>query len=177
MLIVTFSRVMRDSTGSDVSHAPSLEQSTKISRHGRGRARDFRGRGHGSVRGRESYGGRQNTSEKGPRQCRHCGHSNHVSKKCWKKFGRSSGLSYLSLILLPRVVLRSPSSAHPDSSTIVLSQEYDRLRQLEFSQNNLLATHASASGMHTYIVSPQKIWLLDSGVLSHMIGINKSLFH
>jgi len=25
---------------------------------------------------------------KGPQQCRHCGRSNHISEKCWEKFGR-----------------------------------------------------------------------------------------
>jgi len=47
-LTVTFSRVMRVSTGSEVSSAPSIEQSAMIlgrSRvHGRGRGRDFAGR-------------------------------------------------------------------------------------------------------------------------------------
>jgi len=63
MLTATFSRVMRVSTGSDVSSALSIEQSVMISRHGRGRARDFKR----SIRGLGSCGGRQSTSEKGPR--------------------------------------------------------------------------------------------------------------
>ena len=81
-LTSTFSRVMRVSTGSDVSSAPSIEQSAIISGRGRGRGRDFGGRGRGFVRGRGSYGGRQSASEKGPRQCRHCGHGIHISEKC-----------------------------------------------------------------------------------------------
>ena len=28
--------------------------------------------------------------KKAPRQCRHCGYSNHISEKCWKKFGHSA---------------------------------------------------------------------------------------
>jgi len=52
-----------------------------------------------------------------------------------------SGHNYLSLILLLRVAL--PMTIHPllftllGSFTVVLAQEYDRLRQLDFSQNNL----------------------------------------
>jgi len=52
-------------------------------------------------------------------------------------------------------------------------EEYDRLCQLEFPQNNLLATHASASDMHAYTVSSQKLWILDSGASFHMIGIKQ----
>ena len=60
-----------------------------ISGRDRSRDRDFEGRGRGSVgRERGSYGGRQSTSEKGSRQCRHCERGNHISEKCWKKFGR-----------------------------------------------------------------------------------------
>jgi len=89
-LIATFSRVMRVSTGADVSFAPSM-QSVMVSGRdrGRGRGRDFGGRGRGFVGGgRGSYGGRQSVSKKGPRLCRHCGRSNHISEKCWEKFGR-----------------------------------------------------------------------------------------
>ena len=53
-----------------------------------------------------------------------------------------------------------------------------------FSQNNLLTTHVSASGMHAYTASPQKPWILDSGAPSHMTGtkqefvsLNLSHFH
>ena len=58
-LTVTFSRVMRVSTGSKISFAPSVEQSAMIfdCGRGRGRGRDFRGRGRGSVESeRGSYG-------------------------------------------------------------------------------------------------------------------------
>ena len=66
------------------------------------------------------------------------------------------------------------SSTHPGYSIVVSSQEeYDRLRQLVFSQNNLSATYASASGMHAYTVSPQKLWILDSGASSHMTVIKQ----
>ena len=66
-LTITFSRVIRVSTGAYVSFAQSIEQSAMVSRHcrGRGHGRDFEGRGRGSVRGgRGSYGGRQNTLRK-----------------------------------------------------------------------------------------------------------------
>ena len=61
-LIATFSRVMQVFTGADVSPAPSIEQSVMISKRGRGRGRcrDFKGRGHGSIGGgRGSVGGGQ----------------------------------------------------------------------------------------------------------------------
>ena len=90
-LTATFSRVMRVSTGADIFFAPFIEQSAMVSRCGRNRGcgRNFGGRGRGSVGGgRSFYEGRQSASEKGPRQCRHCERSNHVSRKCWEKFGR-----------------------------------------------------------------------------------------
>ena len=129
--------------------------------HGRGRGPDF-GRGRGFVGGeRGSYGGRQSTFEKGPRQCRQCEPINHIFEKCWEKFGRPewaqlSGSDCSALCSTPQDY-SSTSSTIPGSSTIVLTQEeYDRLRQLEFSQNNLSVTHASASAMHVYTASPQK---------------------
>ena len=90
-LTATFSRVMRVSIGADGSSAPSIEQSVMISERGRGRSRgrNFGGRGRGFVGdGRGSYRGRQSASEKEPRQCNHCGRSNHISEKCWEKFRR-----------------------------------------------------------------------------------------
>ena len=51
-LTTTFSRVMRVSTGADVSHAPSIEQSVMISGRDIGRDRD-----HGVGRGYGSFGG------------------------------------------------------------------------------------------------------------------------
>jgi len=80
---------MRVSTRADVSPAPSVEQFTMVP--GGDKCRD-RSRGHdsggcGSFGGEhESYGGRQSGFDKGPRQCKHCGKNNHISKKCWDKF-------------------------------------------------------------------------------------------
>jgi len=166
---------MRVSTGSDVLSAPFIEQFAMIFRRGRGRGRDFGGRERGSVRGRGSYGGKQNASEKGPRQCRHCRRSNHISEKCWEKLGQPEW-AQLSESDPPAScgTPRVSSSAHPGSSTVVLlREEYDRLCKLEFSQNNLSTTHASASGMHAYTASPQKSWMLDSRASSHMAGIEE----
>jgi len=54
-LTVTFSRIIRISTGADVSSAPSIEPSTMVSGRGRGRdpdrGRDFEGRERGSIGG------------------------------------------------------------------------------------------------------------------------------
>jgi len=59
MLTFTFSRVMRLSTGADVSSAPSIEQSAMVSRRGRSHGRDFGGRGREFVGGeRGLYGGK-----------------------------------------------------------------------------------------------------------------------
>ena len=66
---------------------------------GRGRSHNFGGRGRGFVGGE-----RESASWKGPRQCRHCRRSNHISEKYWEKFERPED-SYLILVLLPRVVL------------------------------------------------------------------------
>ena len=82
-------------------------------------------------------------------------------KKCWEKFGRPEWAqlseSDSSAPRSPPQDYSSTSSTLPRSSIVVLTQEeYDRLRQLEFSQNNLSVTHASASGMYAYTASPQK---------------------
>ena len=60
-LTVTFSRVLRVSTGADVSLAPSIEQSATVSECGRGCGcdRDFRGGLISFGGGRGCYGGRQ----------------------------------------------------------------------------------------------------------------------
>ena len=104
----------------------------------RGRDRHFGGRGCGFVGGgRESYRGRQSASEKGPRQCRHYGRSNHISEKCWEKFGRPEW-AQLSVFGSPAPCgTQNSSSAIPGSFMVVLLQEYDKLQQLKFSQDNL----------------------------------------
>ena len=156
MLTATFSRVMRVSTGSDVS-APSVEHSAMISGRERGRGCDFGGRGREFVGGGcGSYGSRHSAFEKGSQQCRHCGCSDHISKKCWEKFGRPEW-AQLSDSGSPALCGTPQSSSFVilGSTTVILSQEeYDRLRQLEFSQNDLSVTHVSASGMHAYTASP-----------------------
>ena len=130
-LTVIFSRVMWVSFWSEVSYAPSIEQSTMISSRDRGRScgrgRDFGGRGRGFVGGRRgSYGGRQSASEKDSRQCRHCGCSNHISEKCCEKIRRLKWAKlYDSRSSVPCGTPQS-SSAIPGSFTVVLSQEeYD----------------------------------------------------
>jgi len=69
--------------------------------------------------------------------------------------------------------ISSDTTSVPSGAPIVqISQaEYDRLRQLEFSQTGHSSTHISSSGMNPYIVSPHIPWILDSGASSHMIGI------
>ena len=118
-------------------------------------------------------GGKQIVGDKGARQCKHCGRNNHISEKCYEKFGR---LKWAQLADddtsapgdTARVhSLSAPHSAFSGSLTVVLSQEkYDRLRQLEFSQNSHSVIHASSSGMNAYITSPQKSWILNSGASS-----------
>ena len=58
--------------------------------------------------------------------------------------------------ITPGDTTHAPSTT-PGSSgspTMVLSHaEYDRLRQIEFSQNSHSVTHASSSGMDAYIAS------------------------
>ena len=65
-LAATFSRVMRVSSGADVTTAPSIEQFAMASGRGRGRGREhyFRGR-RGSFGGRRaSYVGRWTIGDK-----------------------------------------------------------------------------------------------------------------
>jgi len=123
-----------------------------------------RGRGHGCdfglrtwIRWRWMWILWKSVSEKGPQQCRHYERSNHISEKCWEKFGCPEWAQLSdSSSPAPCGTPQSFSSTIPGSPTVVLSQEeYDRLRQLEFSQNDLSATHASPSGMHACTVSPQ----------------------
>jgi len=78
-----------------------------------------------------------------------------LTEKCWEKFGQPEWAQLSeSDSFTPRGTPQDYSSTSftlPVSFIVVLTQEeYDRLRQLEFSQNNLSATHASASGMHAY---------------------------
>ena len=83
-LTTTFSRVMWVLIGADVFSALSIEQSVMVSERGRGRcrSRDFGGRGRGFVGGGcGSYGDIYSAYEKGLRQCRHCGRSNHIYEK------------------------------------------------------------------------------------------------
>ena len=112
---------------------------------GRGRRRDFGGgRGSFSV-GRNVPGGRLNVSDKGSR---HCGRNIHISEKCWTKFGRPKWAQLAdSEPHAPCDTPQTPSTipGSSGSSTVILPhEEYDRLCQLEFSQNSHSATHASS---------------------------------
>ena len=104
-LTVTFSRVVRVSTGADVSPTPSIKQSVMVSGHGRGRGRgsdrDFGVRGSFGG-GRGSYGGSQNVVDKRPRQCKHCGRTSLRSVESLVTVNRHS---WLMLTLLPLVIL------------------------------------------------------------------------
>ena len=87
-LTATFFRVMHVFTEVDVSSSSSIGHSAIYSGRGRGRGR---GRDYGGGRGlvgtgRSFPGGRQSAPDKGPQHCKHCGRSNHISKKCWVKF-------------------------------------------------------------------------------------------
>ena len=98
-----------------------------VSRCDHSRGRDFRGRGHGFVRGVcGSYGGRQSASEKGPLQCRHCGRSNYISERCWEKFGRPEWVqpseSDFSAPHSTSQDYLSTSSTIPESFTVVLNR-------------------------------------------------------
>ena len=109
MLTATFSRIMRVFTGADVSSTSPIGQCAMYSGRGRGcdhdRDRNFEG-GYGLFRAGHNFtGGRQSAPNKGPRRCKHCEQSNHISEKCWEKFDRLSGHSQLILILLPLVIL------------------------------------------------------------------------
>ena len=151
--------------------------------HGIGRGHDHdSGGGCGSFgSGRSFTGGRYSTPDKGPRHCKHCGQSNHISEKCWEKFGRPEWAQLAdSNPPAPSDTPHVPSSAHHDFSgsfIVILSEEYARLRQLKFPQNSHLATHASSSGMHAYNASSQKPRILDSGASSHMTGIKQKFVH
>ena len=93
-LDVAFSRVLRITIGAPSSYT---DQSAMVSTS----------HGPGHVRGRSSRSGWGN------RRCEHCDCSNHVSKKCWAKFGRpewtqqasvetsTSDTAILKLIVLP----------------------------------------------------------------------------
>jgi len=161
MLTVTFSRVMHVSTRAAVSFASFIEQSAMYSGCDRGCGRDYghdrKFGGRGSFRAGHIFtDGNQSTPDKGHRHCKHCRRSNHVSEKCWEKFGRPEWAQLVdfdpSALCDTRHV---PSSAHPGPSssfTVILShEEYDRLRQVEFSHNSHSATHASASDMHAIL--------------------------
>jgi len=133
-LTATFSRVMQVSTGANVSSASSMDLSAMYSGRGRGRGRRCHfGGGRGSFdAGRNVPGRRLNASDKGSRHCTHCGRNNHISEKCWTKFGRSEWAephAPCDTHQTPSIIFGSSGS-----STVILSQtEYDRLCQIEFS--------------------------------------------
>ena len=85
-LIAAFSRVMRVSTGADVSSTSSIDQSacTLDVAEVVVRDRNFGG-GRSSIdTGRSFIGGRQSAPDKGPRHCKHYRRSDHISEKCWR---------------------------------------------------------------------------------------------
>jgi len=91
-------------------------------------------------------------------QHKHCGRNNHISEKCWEKFDRPEWAQLVDTDTSPLgdiTYVPTPSATHSGTSgslTVVLSQEeYDRLRQFEFSQNNQSATRVSSSSMSAYI--------------------------
>ena len=126
-LIATFSRVMHVSIRTNVSSASSMDQSTLYSGRGRGRdrgrERDFGGGRSSFGAGHNVSGGRLNASDKGPRHCTHCGRNNHISKKCWTKFGQPEWAQLAdSKPHAPCDTPQTTSSTIPDSSTVKLSQ-------------------------------------------------------
>ena len=149
-----------------MSYTPSIEQFTMVSRRGRGcgrsHNRDFGGCGSfGGWHG--SHGDRQTSGDKKPRQCKHCGRNNHMSEKCWEKFGHL-GWAQPDDVNNPARgdiahvhTLSAPPSGSSNFPTIILSQEeYDSVCQFELYKNSHSATHASSSDMNANIVSPQK---------------------
>jgi len=179
-LIATFFRVMHVSTGANMSHAPSIEQSVMVSGRDRGRGRghgcDFGGRGSfGGDHG--SYAGRQAVGDKGSGNVSIAGETGPSLRNAGRSLVTLNGHSWLMLILLPLVILLifmllQPLTLVLLAPTVIISQEeYDRMRQFEFSQNSHSATHASSSSMSAYIASPQKPLILYSEATSHMTSI------
>jgi len=152
--------------GSTWGDASPIEQSAMYSGRDRGRGRDRDFWKNGSFEAGRSVTGDRQSTDKGPRHCKHCGQSNHISEKCWEKFDRPEWARLAnSDSPIPDNTPHVASSTHTSSSgssTVILTQEeYDRLRQLEFSHNSHSTTLASSSGMHAYTVSPKKCWILD----------------
>jgi len=120
----------------------------------------------------------QSGFDKGPRQRKHCGRNNHISEKCWEKFGHSECVQLVDTdSSIPGGATHpfstTPSGSSGSSTVMLLQDEYDRMCELESSQTSHLVADASFSGMNAYIVSPQKSCILDSGALSHMSGIKQ----
>ncbi|XP_020260332.1 uncharacterized protein LOC109836748 isoform X2 [Asparagus officinalis] len=148
-LTAIFFRVMQVSTGvtSDTTtpSPPTMDQSVMFSNRGKGRGR---GRGRDSGGGRGSFGGRQGESDKGSRQCGHYGRINHISEKCWEKFGRPQWAQVADTESTNSSISATTSDGPAVTApTVQISQaDYERLRQLELSQNIHSTTHASSSG-------------------------------
>ncbi|XP_020258205.1 uncharacterized protein LOC109834580 [Asparagus officinalis] len=149
-----------------------MDQSAMFSNRGKGRGRG-RDRGRDSGGGRGFFGGRQGESDKDSRQCGHCGRTNHISEKCWEKFGCPQWAQVADTESTNSSISTTTSGGPAVTApTVQISQaDYERLRQLELSQNIHSATHASSSGMDAYIASSHKPWVLDSEASSHMTGI------
>ena len=117
-------------------------------------------RGHGSFGGgRDSYCGNRMLLIKDSGNINIAGGITTSLRSARRSLVALNGHSWMMLTLLPLMILliHAPSATHAgssDSPIVVLSQEYNRLHQFEFSQNSHSVTHASSSGMNAYIISP-----------------------
>ena len=150
-LKITFSRVMRVSTGSDVSSAPSIEQSVRflIVAEIVVVAAILEDEDVDSLEADVDLTEADRVLlRKGPGNIGIVDVAITSPERARRNLDVLSGHNYLIIVLLPVWYTSEFFTCYSWLFHVVLSQEYDRLQQLEFSQNDLSATYASASGMH-----------------------------
>ncbi|PIN11994.1 hypothetical protein CDL12_15397 [Handroanthus impetiginosus] len=94
-----------------------------------------RGRGRGSSHGHEGQGGRgrSSTESKGTRYYTYCGRTNHVSKKCWVKFGKPDWANTVT------------ESSQPELDVVTLSRaEYEKLVHCDAVHSRVPSVSSSA---------------------------------
>ncbi|PIN01521.1 hypothetical protein CDL12_25970 [Handroanthus impetiginosus] len=77
--------------------------------------------------------GRSSTESKGTRYCTYCGRTNHISEKCWVKFGKPDWANAVT------------ESSQPESDVVTLSRaEYEKLVHCDADHSRVPSVSSSA---------------------------------
>jgi hypothetical protein len=105
--------------------------------------------------------------------CIHCGRQNHISEKCWAKFGRPPTLPSATAHLATSTPSSSTATQAPQEGIRVSQADYDELMIYRAQRaTDAMANHViSGPGKSVPpIHSPNDVWIIDSGASSHIAG-------